>query len=170
MARGAVLAASVLLLAAACGGQQAGVTEGPFDLRLVLDDRQYAQREPIRATAAVTYGGDLASIEVTADDNGLITFTATQLNGPLRMGGVSRLMPETYELVAGRPHEEAFIKTVGFTAEDPNAALYQAWFDDPIFWLPAGMWEIGATARFTFVGPGGPVERELSTSLSVVIE
>jgi hypothetical protein len=171
MARRVVLAAAALLLVTACGGPQLVVdTDGPFELRLVIDAERYAPGEPIRAVGAVTYGGELPSVVVAADANGLITFTTRQLDGPLRMGGVSRLMIEGYELVAGHPHEEAFTKTVGFTADDPDAALYQAWFDDPVFWLPAGRWEIDATVRLTHPGPAGPVERELSTSVTVLVE
>ncbi len=165
------MATAAMLLLAACGGPQLAVdTDGPFELRFVTDAEHYAPRQPIRAIGAVTYGGEMPSIEVTADGNGLVTFTARQLDGPLRMGGVSRLLPVQYELLAGRSHEEAFIKTVGFSGDDPNAALYQAWYDDPVFWLPAGRWEISAAVHLTYVGPAGPVEHDLSTSLPVLVE
>jgi hypothetical protein len=47
------------------------------------------------------------------------------------------------------PLSSRLTKSGGFTAEDPDAAFYQAFFADPVVRLPAGEWRITAVASFT---------------------
>ena len=38
-----------------------------------------------------------------------------------------------------------FRKTGGFSADDPNADFYRAFFADPVLRLPAGRWQVTAS-------------------------
>ena len=60
------------------------------------------------------------------------------------------------------------VKSGGFSADDPDAAFYRAFFSEPLVRLPAGRWEIAAVASFV-VGDRRP-EHSLRASITVTVE
>jgi hypothetical protein len=117
--------------------------------------------------ATLTYQGAQPSIEVDGDSDGVVAFSFKQLDGTRSMDPVSRLMcGGPTSLVREVPATFRPTKSVGFSNDDPNEAFYREWAADPQVHLPAGRWQIVATAQI-YVGTscyGGKPDHKLVTA------
>jgi hypothetical protein len=151
-----VLAAAVL--AAGCASSGPGswstqtATNGTFSVTIAAPATIHHASDALDVFATLTYQGPQPSIDVDGDSVGLVFFTFTQLDGTRAMAPMSilicalptrllRLAPATF-----RPG-----KSIAFSGDDPNADFYKQWAADPQVHLPAGRWQILATAQI-FVG------------------
>lgn len=161
--RAAVLGLTVVL-AAACGSTPSSsassdgpigrsVREAPFALELVVGKARYAPDQPIEAQATLHFLGPEGRIEISGSGDGPIFFRLEEVDGPRDMGPAwsDDCASHTIAGTVTRP----FIKGGGWSADDPNAAFYRAFFADPLFRLPAGRWRISAIADF-YAMPGRP--------------
>ena len=170
----AVLAAA--LLAAGCASSAPGLssnetaTDGTFTVTVSAPATTHSS-DALDVFATLTYQGPQPSIGVDGDSMGLVSFTFTQLDGTRSMVPASDLMcaaPTTLQRQAAATYRP--VKSIGWMAEDPTAAFYQQWASDPQVRLPAGRWQIIATALI-YVGTacyGGTPDHKLVTPPLVV--
>jgi hypothetical protein len=122
-------------------------SDGTFCVTLSVSATTHHAVDALDIFATLTYQGPQPSIAISGDSMGLVFFTFTQLDGTRSMVPVSDLMcaPTTLERQATATFRP--VKSIGWTAEDPNAAFYKQWASDPQVHLPAGRWQILATAQ-----------------------
>ncbi len=149
--RGIVLLA-IALAVAACSSAPATTqtaTDGTFELNVSLPPGTHHAADALDIVATLTYDGPQQSIAVDSADDGFVWFSFKQLDGSREMGGpLSRLIcsPST-TMVRGTPATFRPAKSVAYGADDPNASFYSQWASDPEVHLPAGRWQILATAQ-----------------------
>lgn len=125
---------------------------GDFRLDLVVEQDRYRAGQPIQANATLTYLGTDPSVTLWGSGTGILGIGARQLDGPIDPGGASTTDCVAYELTPDEPMRAEAGKSGGFSADDPLAAFYEAYFADPLLRLPPGRWEISAWASFTAGG------------------
>lgn len=141
-------------------------TAGPFTLVFELGDDTWRAGEPIAGRAWLTVAG--GSAELYGSGSGLLAFDFREVDGSRRMEAAWTDDCQPYRLEAGSPLSSGITKSGGFGGDDPNAAFYRAFFADPLVRLPAGRWEITATASFGVGDCGG--ERTIRAPIMVTIE
>ena len=149
---GATSGLAILVVAAlsACSllSPSAVDTQGAFRLTFSLPQATYDASEEINgiATLAVTNG---KSATIAGSGNGPLGFSFDEVGGTRHMDAVWRESCRRYEVEPGSPITSAIKKSAGWSAEDPNAAFYQAFIEDPQVHLPPGTWDISAVASFS---------------------
>jgi len=152
------LALVATFLVAACGGTpespngaedpvRAEAVSGRFGLAFTLPQAVWTTSEEIRGEAALMLAGG-GSVALGASGGGPIAFSIAEVGGTRAMMAASDSSCETYELSAAAPIGSPIRKSGGWGADDPNAAFYRAFFNDPLLHLPAGVWDISAVATF----------------------
>jgi hypothetical protein len=143
--------------------------DGAFELSIAVDKGAYAPDEPITASARLTYIGPKATVTAFGSGSGLVIMDLQQLDGPLDPGGLATSDCRPYDLTRGVPLDIPYRKAGGWDAEDPNAAWYVGFFDDPQLRLPAGVWRLTAGLEAaTGDGCGDPWHR-LQASVTFVV-
>jgi hypothetical protein len=154
------------LIGPAASRSTESASDGTFSVTLSVPATTHHAADALDVFATLTYGGPEPSIAVDGDSMGLVAFTFTQLDGTRSMVPVSDLMcaaPTTLQRQVGATFRP--VKSIGWIAEDPNAAFYKQWASDPQVHLPPGRWQILATAQI-YVGTacyGGTPDHKLVT-------
>ncbi|HSL34022.1 MAG TPA: hypothetical protein VK871_10270 [Candidatus Limnocylindrales bacterium] len=143
------------LLVGACGGD--GPPE-PTPGAVILDGRDDGFLLVLRVAADVVDGGDPIDIDasltwqgpapratVWGSGSGVVSFVLAQLDGDLSVGGAMTADCASHEFERLVPVEIPFTKSGGFSADDPHADFYRAFYADPVLRLPAGRWRLTAT-------------------------
>lgn len=141
------------------------VEGGGFRLTVWADQQAYAAGQAIKVRATLTYIGPRASVTVAAPASGIVTFSVAGYDPPIRMSGGSTSNCSPYTFTRGVPQEVAFSKSGGFSADDPAASFYQAYYADPVLRLPASTWTITARALSC---PGDRIDLSATVKLLVV--
>ena len=139
---------------------------GDFELELTAGASEYAAGEPVDISASVTYRGPAESVTVTGVGDLVNGFGIRQIDGPISIGPGWDEPCVQDELENGVPQVEPYRKSGGWSPDDPLAELYQAFFDDPEFRLPAGTYIITAYSEFYAGDCGGEL---VDLAASVVI-
>jgi hypothetical protein len=132
-------------IAAQPGHAEAG--QGRFRLTFDLPTTSWSAREPIQGTASLEVLGNTGA-DIGGSGTGLFGF------GFVEVGGRRHLEPgftadcRAYRLEVGHPTVSPIVKSGGFASDDPDAAFYRAFFQDPLVHLPTGQWQIVAVASF----------------------
>lgn len=144
-------------------------TDGTFSVAVSAPATTHSS-DALDVFATLTYQGPQPSIDVDGDSMGLVFFAFTQLDGTRSMVPVSVLLCAATTLQRQAAATYRPVKSIGFTAEDPNAAFYQQWAADPQVHLPAGRWQIVATAQIYAATAcyGGAPDHKLVTPPLVV--
>ncbi len=121
----------------------ATTTVEPYQLSFVLQQATFAERDIVDGLASLvaTDGGDH---EVCGAIGGLFAFSYLEVGGTRRMDAARDYGAAPYTVASDPPMTSHLRKSGGWTPDDPNAAFYQQWVDDPELRLPAGTWEITA--------------------------
>lgn len=155
------------------GPVSATTRSGDFELTLRSAKARYSLNERIDVEASLTYAGEeLGGVQIAhamgADD------------GPMGFGieepvlGELRLTPTTQDACArtmlehGEPLTTEFEKSGGFSGDDPRAAEYRAFFEDPELRLPEGTWHVYAVASFS-IGDCSPDTIDLRVDLAIEV-
>lgn len=142
--------------------------DAEFGLRIHADKAEYRTGDAIAIDAWLSYLGQGPDV-VVFGPSGLVGFGVKQLDGRLHMEPASDLVCARQVIERATALRAPFAKSGGFTAEDPDAALWRAYFADPALHLPAGHWQITASAEFyTGDGCSGQAHR-LDASVTVVV-
>lgn len=144
---------------------RAEASQGPYRLVFELEAAAFAVDEPIDGRAWLEVAGG-APVELRASGSGLVLFELREIGGTRGMGGWTADC-RRYE-VAGRTEPVAIKKSGGYSTDDPDAAWYIGFFNDPLLRLPAGRWELTALADFTEGECGGP-RVELRAPITITV-
>lgn len=129
----------------------ATTSDGLFELTIRSTKARYVADEPIEIEASLTYRGS-DPIQIAHGQGARGTALGFGIDEPVL--GDLRLTPGVLEscerstLEPGAPLNVAFEKSGGFSGEDPRAAEYRAYFEDPVLRLPVGTWHVFAVADF----------------------
>jgi len=151
------------------GGDIVEFDWGYFGLGLTSENAEYAAGEPIEIQAELLYDG----IEPTLTLSGVTTlvngFGIEQLDGPLVMGPGWEVPCLRHEIRSAEPLVFAYVKSAGWTQDDPNAQFYQEWMQDPQLRLPAGTWLVTAYSEFAVGSDCGGPQVTLEASIVVTV-
>ena len=148
---------------------RAEAREGDFRLILQSSDDHYAAGAPIDLATEVSYLGPQPKLILGGSGGGLVVVSLLQLDGPLRMEGGSDDMCSGYTIAPGAPLTQRYVKSGGWSEEDPNKAFYTAFFADPVLRLPSGKWRVVANAWFT-VGDCSMVSHQLKATFDLRVD
>jgi hypothetical protein len=140
-----------------------------FRLEIRVDGSEFIEDgPPVQVDTWLAYVGDEQRITVSHAFGGIVAFGVRQLDGPFDPGGPGRRMSLQFDdWTVGEARQVPFAKSGGFSADDPLADAYQAWFDDPMLHLAPGTYEITAQAEY---GPlGAPASQTLEASVIVKV-
>jgi len=178
----ALLATSiVVLLAAACSAGQpspsaaplptsASVSDAAFTLELGAPRTTWHADEPITVTATLTWLGPDASVEVFGSGEGVVSFDLEQTDGPLDVGAAVTADCGPHAMTRGQAATIPFVKSGGYTAEDPVASAKASYLSDPQLRLPAGSYVVRAVLD-GWIGTCGAdgTEHRLSVDLPLTV-
>jgi hypothetical protein len=121
-----------------CRVEQAG-----WVLEVVLPSDRYAPTDAIPVQTTVTWTGAPGRGSIWGSGSGPVSFLFLEIGGAGRtMNGAMTSDCAQRDFAAGEPVTIPLGKSGGWTAEDPNAAFYQAWYRDPLLHLPSGHWQL----------------------------
>lgn len=146
-AGGPLPAASTGVVASPPGPIGAADVDGPFRLELVLPRTTWSTTDEIEAQATLRYLLPMG-VELGGAGSGLLGFSAIEVGGTRRMDAGWQADCARWNLAADAPITSGLTKGGGWSADDPNAAFYEAFFADPEYHLPPGRWLITAHAVF----------------------
>ncbi len=153
-ARGWRVAGCVLLAATTVGcaepsrEQRAVTHDGEFTLVIRSPASVWTAADAIEIEATLTYTGSQPEVTFVGSGSGVLFFSVDELNGDRRMDAAWHDDCRIYSIGPRDPITSPYRKSAGFGDEDPNAAFYRAFFKDPVFHLPPGVWTITAIANF----------------------
>lgn len=134
------------------GPNRVETVDGPFRLTFSLAKTTWSAGESIDGRAALSVA-DGGPTEISGSGGGVIHFGFREVGGVRQIGPAMTSDCAAHRLEPAMPIDVPIVKSGGWTAEDPDAAFYQAFFADPLVHLPPGDWEITAIASF-IDGPG----------------
>lgn len=165
------LAFGLVAVLVACAGETSpsspaedgpvSVTAADAGFRLTLESsgRTFVDGQPIEVRATLVYEGDAPEATVWGSGDGPVFFSLSQVDGPIVIGSAASDDCTNRVFARGVPVPFPFVKSGGFSNDDPNAAFYRAFFADPQLRLPAGTWRIVGQAT----GYLAPCEMEAPT-------
>jgi hypothetical protein len=126
----------------------ASVTVGDYRLTITSPKGTWTTDEAIQVEATLEYLGNAAEETLRGSGSGLIGFGLEELTGDLTMGAAFTTDCAQHPISAEAPIVAPFQKSGGYSADDPDAAFWEAFFADPELHLGAGEWQISAGATF----------------------
>jgi len=145
-------------------------TDGVFTLLLEAEQDRYRAGQPLGIDASLTYSGPDDEITALGSGSGLIGFSVQRTSPAITISAVSTSDCRPYQLTRDAPVAYPFIKSGGFSADDPQASFYEAYFADEQLRLPAGEWTISAGGSFYSGGDCGDDLHELTASVTIIVE
>jgi hypothetical protein len=122
--------------------------ESGFLLTISTPHLAWGANQPISVSAELSYLGP-GTINVSGPGPGPhVKFAVVELTGDREMQGAWLMACQHWTMTRGHL-AVPFAKSGGWSAEDPDAAFYEAYIDDPEFRLPPGRWEVSAIAPFS---------------------
>ena len=164
-----------LLLAVAILGcipaqRSAAVQDDAFRLEIETASPRYESGSAVVVTARLTYVGPEPTVHAFGSGSGPVLFGLTQLDGPFDPGGSGTADCARYEFRRGEPQTVAYRKGGGWSADDPMADAYVAFFDDPRVRLPNGVFQFTARIELSIGDCRPPVAfHRLEAAIRVVM-
>lgn len=178
-----VVAALVITLVPTSGsGQSPHPSTGPirlrpadtaeddtFRLEIRVDGSEFvADGPPVQVDTWLAYVGHEQRLTVSHAAGGIVAFGIRQLDGPFDPGGPARRMSrQVDEWTIGEVRQVPWSKSGGFSADDPLADRYTAWFDDPMIHLEPGTYQITAQAEYALADEAATRRLEASVIVEV---
>jgi hypothetical protein len=116
-----------------------------FRLTLELDHSVWHVGQPITGRVRLEWLGPGVTI-ARGSGSGVLGVDVHQVNGSIVLGWGGTDDCASYNIGASAPIVAGLTKNGGWSADDPNAAFYEAFFKDPLYRLPAGDWEFKGQA------------------------
>lgn len=165
----ACLTVGLLFTGCSSGPVRAEARDRGLLLTISAPRQVWGAGQPIEVSSEFSYLGPGAK-EVWGPGPGPhVGFDVVELTGDRKMQAAWLLACQSW-LMTRLPITTPFHKGGGYSADDPDAAFYRQFFADPEFRLPAGRWQITATAPFS-LGPdscgGPPINLRASVTLTV---
>jgi hypothetical protein len=124
------------------------IVEGDYQLTITSPRATWGTDEPIEVEATLKYLGAEPEVTLRGSGSGLIGFSLEELTGDRIMGAAANADCAQHTISPSEPISTPFIKSGGYSPEDPDAAFWEAFFAEPDLYLPAGEWEFIAAATF----------------------
>jgi hypothetical protein len=144
--------------------------DAEFLLTMRVGSARYRAGEPIDIAWTLTYRGPKDGIDALGSGSGLIGLSLAQLEGPLRIESAMSADCRPYRFLRGEAVPVPYRKSGAYSAADPNAAFYKAYFDDPVVRLPAGTWKLTAATEFATGEGCTPPWHRFRLEMTIVVE
>lgn len=145
--------------------------DSSFRLTLEADQDRYRAGQEIGVMATLTYlGPDDAVIARGSSNPGLIGFAVESDDPAIRTNAAFTTDCGAHEMVRGVAVEYPFGKSGGYSADEPLAPFYEAYYASPELRLPAGTWTISAGGGWYTGDDCGDQLHSLNASVTVVVE
>jgi hypothetical protein len=141
--------------------------DGAFELTLRSAHARYGAGEPIDVEASLTYHGPGATVDICTDSGPIQFGIREKVLGGITLEPVSRLMFDHSTLTRDVALIKPFMKSGGFSGDDPAAPSFQAFFADPILRLPQGTWHIYSVAASC---SPAPLHFELEAEIEISVD
>jgi hypothetical protein len=126
----------------------ASTVYGDYQLTVTSPRATWGTDEAIEVEATLKYLGAEQEVTLRGPGSGLIGFSLEELTGDRIMGAAFNADCAPHTISPSEPISTPFIKSGGYSPDEPDAAFWEAFFADPELRLPAGEWEIIAGAAF----------------------
>lgn len=114
-----------------------------FSLQVGVPRSSFASTDAIPVQATLTWLGAAQKAAIWGSGMGPASYTFVEVGGRGRtLGGVMTADCVKAEYTRGVPVAIPLRKGAAYSADDPQAAFFEAWNADPVFRLPAGHWQI----------------------------
>lgn len=118
-----------------------------FDLKLYSDKQIYKVDEKISIWATIEYTGDSSEIKIWHGEPYLV-FSITD-GKDFNLEGVVLDILKSTTLKKGTIYRHGFIKSGGYSADDPNAGFWKKFFEEKDLYLPEGEYTIKVSSAFS---------------------
>ena len=170
MAVGSLLVVAMSGCSFITGPVRAEDRDSGFVLTITSPRQVWAVGEPIVVNAELAYHGPGERKVFGPGPGSHIRFDVIELTGHRRMESLWKLGCASWTM-NGAPISTPMIKGGGWDANDPDAAFYEQFVQEPEFRLPAGRWEVAAHAPFS-LGPDscGGQTVDLQAALTLIVQ
>jgi hypothetical protein len=127
-----------------------------MDLELHLPKDRFDADEVIAIDSTLMWTGPGPKQSVWHGDPGPVVYALAQVDGRLVLGAAVNTVCASTELTRGVPLAQPYVKSLGWSDDDPDAALYRAFAADPLLHLSPGRWRVTAEVD-GFLAPCGAV-------------
>lgn len=142
--------------------------DDPFQLQLVLPRLTWTASEPITGMAILAYRGE-ETTTIYGSASGVIAFTFDEVNGSRHVDAEMDAACAPHALDPATPINVDLFKSGMVTGNESDADFLRSFFADPEIHLPAGTWDIMASANF-FEGEGcGAGQHNMRTSIRIAV-
>lgn len=145
-------------------------SNGDFELTIRSPKGRYVVGEPIAVEATFAYAGDepVQIVDNEGDGEPLTFGIEEPVVGDLILGPSGYLPCISTTIEPGHTQVSEFVKSGGWTSDDPFAEQIEAFFRDPELRLSEGTWHIWAAADF-FVNECGADRVELRVEIPIEV-
>jgi hypothetical protein len=140
----------VVLLHDGVGRDEHQTPFGELSVTIEAGPGIYLADEPIELATTLQYSGATQTLNLSGSAGGMTVTTVEQLDGDLYFGPAAWRTDCSGRWIIenGQPLEQPLGKSGTFSADDPDAAIYRAYYEHPELRLPAGTWLITAHSLF----------------------
>ena len=140
-----------------------------FALQIAAERDHYRAGDSIGVSTQVSYLGPKPEL-VVGHASSLVMVSLEQLDGPFEAGGGSDLVCVRSTMRPGVPVAASYQKSGGFSADDPLAAQYRAFFADPVLRLPPGTYRFTATIELFENDCGATgIPHDISAAITIAV-
>jgi spermidine/putrescine-binding protein len=126
---------------------QSSTVKDDFELKLFADKSTYTSNEPIQIWANFKYTGDKEEIRI-GHAMYYLGFKIVQMDGNLKFEGGMKQPYKSTVLRKGIDYRTDYIKSVGYSDDDPNAEIYKKFIEGKEIHLPSGTYKVSTVANF----------------------
>ena len=143
-------------------------TANDFVLKLFADKENYTTNEAIQIWATLEYVGEKDSVTIW---HGLpyIVFSITD-GADFNVDGMVLTVLTSTELNKGEVYEFDYVKSGGFSADDPNAEFWEKFYQEEDLKLPAGTYTVTVRGAFSRSEDVVNDDRGLSCRLQIRVD
>lgn len=119
-----------------------------FEMKLQIAQTTYKAGEPINLSATLTYVGEEKSYTVWGSSSAQVVFTLTDgKNFNMDGASTSDLVPTEFK--QGEKVSYPFVKSGGFSSNEPDADFWKSFYAEKELKLPAGTYLVTASCNFS---------------------
>ncbi|MDQ0878892.1 hypothetical protein QFZ77_007551 [Paenibacillus sp. V4I3] len=118
-----------------------------FDLKLYSNKETYKSNEPIKLWANFRYNGNQEDVMIIHGGD-YITFSIKQLDGWFESFGAVTQDIHTSQIKRDIVYRKEYVKSGGYSTDDPNRAFYEKFYKEKDLLLPKGTYKITANVNF----------------------
>jgi hypothetical protein len=118
-----------------------------FEMKLNIKKTKFKVGEPIVYSASLTYIGNSKSILIWGGHTYILFYVSD--GKKIEMTGANTLELTATKLMQGETHEYPFVKSGGYSPNEPDAAFWKKFYAEKNLLLPAGTYLISARCDFS---------------------